>query len=69
MSILVNAEIAFVQAGHDALLIVDDGGMEQNFLDLLTENENSTIVGIPRLPAFGIRAFVRGGWRRAGSSR
>ena len=73
MSILVNVEIVFSEAGDDALLVVDDRGMQHDFFDVLSENENAAVGGIRILSAVrrDVRScnLPRGGWRRCGAGR
>ena len=46
MSILVDVEVALVEVGDDALLVVDDGGVQHDFFDLLAEDKDATVGGI-----------------------
>jgi len=48
MSILVDAEVALIEIGDDVLLIVEYGGMQQDFLDLLAKNEGAVVGRVAR---------------------
>ena len=56
MPILIDVEVAFVEAGDDVLLVVDDGGMQHDFFDLLVEHEDAVVGGIRTRRGVG-------GWR------
>ncbi len=62
--ILVHVEIALIEGGDDALLVVDDRGMQHDFFDLLAENEDAAVGGIRILSAVeGLRWRCRLGIR------
>ena len=39
MPVLVDVEIALIEVGDDALLVVDDRGVQHDFLDILAETK------------------------------
>src|SRR5208282_3637958 len=69
MPVLVDVEIALIESGDDALLVVDDSGVQHHFLDILAENEDAAVGGIRILPL--IRSGIRSGAlpRGAGGGR
>src|SRR5208282_6761345 len=70
---LVDVEIALIESGDDALLVVDDSGVQHDFVDILAENEDAAVGGIRILPLIrsGIRNgdLPRGDWRRRAAGR
>ena len=74
--ILVNVEITLIEAGDNALLVVDDRGMQHDFIDLLAKNEDAAVAGIRILGRRrNIRSRIRSndlslrGWRRRAARR
>ena len=68
MSVFENVEVAFVEVGYDVLLVVDDGGVQDDLFNLLLKNEDARIAGIGILFAARRRWLIgrigRGaGWR------
>jgi hypothetical protein len=46
MSVFEDVEVAFVEVGYDVLLVVDDGGVQDDLFNLLFEYEDAGIAGI-----------------------
>src|SRR5580658_6428357 len=63
MPILEHVEVALIEIGDDALLVVDDRGMEHDFFHLLAENEDAAVGGILRILS-GFRRNIRRSVRR-----
>src|SRR5208282_758300 len=62
MPIFINVEIALVEGGDDALLVVDHGGMQHHLFDLLAKNEDAALGGI-RILSGTRRGRWGGRWR------
>jgi hypothetical protein len=54
---------SLVQIGDDVLFVVDDGGVEENLVDIFAEDEDAVIVGIFLLVFFRRVWFWRVGFR------
>jgi len=66
LPILEYGECVLVEVGNDALVVVDDRGMEQDFVDILANDEVATVAGGRRRSLLFLR------WRRislAGATR
>ena len=48
-AVLENGKCGLFEVGHHTLLVIDHGGMQHHFFDLLPENEDAVIAGIGRL--------------------
>src|SRR5271157_405195 len=71
MPILEDAEITLIEAGDDALLVVDDRGVQHDFFDVLAENEDAVVGGIRVLGRVrrDVRSSIRSGIRSGGLPR
>src|ERR1035437_9715440 len=69
MPVLVDVEVALIEAGDDALLVVDDRGVQHDFFDIFAENEDAAVGGIRILPLIRSDDLPRGDWRRRAAGR
>ena len=62
VSVFVNGESGAVEIGDDVLAVVNDGGVKDDFFDLLAEDKDPTVAGIGSLRI--ARSLLRTGrWR------
>ena len=50
LAILVNRKCIPLEIGYEVLLIIEDGGVQDDLFDLLLENESPTVASIGSLP-------------------
>ena len=62
LTVLIDRECSLVEVGHEVLLIVEDGGMEDDFFNLFLEDESPAVAGfgsLPRSLIYGLPSTLR----------
>jgi hypothetical protein len=50
MPVLVNRESILLEVSHETLLVIENGGVEDNLFDLFLEDESTAVASFGSLP-------------------